>query len=291
MKEFIQGQKRFFFNYLSGAIQYLRARYILPMFADVLIISHPKAGRTWIRVILHEIFKIQTGQHEYMFRNLWTSSYEFFEMSRQNNQIPKILFTHLRSDGLCWLKSRDRIRSIDNKKVVLLVRDPRDIMVSYYFQLTRRAKSHVVSGMSLPQFLRSDYLHNLINFMNAMERSRHSHRNTLLIKYEDLHRDTIGEVDRLIRFMDFQVTNEVLEKAVAFGTFENMHEMERRGLYAKKRRGEVAHVLETWDVHDRDAYKVRKGKVGGYVDYLGDDDIHYLNSEIQKRLDPSFGYG
>jgi len=91
--------------------------------------------------------------------------------------------------------------------------------------------------------------------------------------------------------MDFQFTNEVLEKAVAFGTFENMHEMERRGLYAKKRRGEVAHVLETWDVHDRDAYKVRKGKVGGYVDYLGDDDIHYLNSEIQKRLDPSFGYG
>jgi hypothetical protein len=70
--------------------------------------------------------------------------------------------------------------------------------------------------------------------MNALEGWRNSHGNTLIIKYEDLHRDTIGEMDRLIRFIDIQVTYEVLEKAVEFAAFENMHDMERRGQFAEK---------------------------------------------------------
>jgi len=291
MKERIRHRTGFPIRDIIWAVQYLRARFILPLFADVLFISHPKAGRTWVRVILNVLCNELLGRQGLFIKNVWTVSYEFFEMARTNDRIPKILFTHLRSDELYWLKPRSKARGIENKKIVFLVRDPRDIMVSYYFQLTKRVKSQAVSGKSLSEFVRSEYLENLLNFMNAMERLRRDHGDTLLFKYEDLQKDTFGEMRRLIDFLDVEVSDDVLEAALAYGSFANMKEIERGGLFAPKKRDRWAGILETWDVNDEEAYKVRRGKVGGYVDYLSEGDAAYLDSAIEKGLSSSLGYG
>ncbi|MGD9347775.1 MAG: sulfotransferase domain-containing protein [Candidatus Aminicenantes bacterium] len=291
MRENIQRWRRFSIRDLGRAVQYLRAQFILPLFADVLIISHPKAGRTWVRFILNVVFNKLLGRQELYFKNVWTVSYEFFEMSRKNDRIPKILFTHLRSDELYWLKPRDKVRCIEDKKIVLLVRDPRDIMVSNYFQLTKRVKSQAVSEKSLSEFVRSEYLDNLLNFMNTMEGFRYDHKEALLLKYEDLQRDTIAEIKRLIDFLEIEVSDDVLEEAVAYGSFANMQEIERGGFFAPKKKERWAGILETWDTDDRDAYKVRRGKVGGYMDYLSDSDVAYLDSAIEKGLSSSLEYG
>ena len=50
-------------------------------------------------------------------------------------------------------------------------------------------------------------------------------------------------------------------------------------------------VLNPAQRSDEDSYKTRKGKVGGYTDYLTEDQIQWLNNKIQSDLSAFFGYG
>jgi hypothetical protein len=47
--------------------------------------------------------------------------------------------------------------------------------------------------------------------------------------------------------------------------------------------------LRAGDVRDPESFKVRRGKVGGYAEYLSVEDQQYAAVAIQK-LDPRFGY-
>ena len=50
-----------------------------------------------------------------------------------------------------------------------------------------------------------------------------------------------------------------------------------------------ASELSAAETDDPESFKVRRGKIGGYSDYLNDDDIDYLNAEL-VRLHSRFGY-
>jgi hypothetical protein len=41
---------------------------------------------------------------------------------------------------------------------------------------------------------------------------------------------------------------------------------------------------------DPESFKTRRGKIGGYVDYLSAEDIAWLNRRIDAELDPFYGY-
>jgi hypothetical protein len=41
---------------------------------------------------------------------------------------------------------------------------------------------------------------------------------------------------------------------------------------------------------DPESFKTRRGKIGGYVDYLSADDVAWLNRRIDAELDPFYGY-
>jgi hypothetical protein len=62
-----------------------------------------------------------------------------------------------------------------------------------------------------------------------------------------------------------------------------MHQME-------KAEGTGSYKLRPADRTDRESFKVRRGKVGGYADYLGDAEIELLNRKMAATLSPFFGY-
>ena len=49
--------------------------------------------------------------------------------------------------------------------------------------------------------------------------------------------------------------------------------------------------LRPRDPNDPESFKTRRGKVGGFVDYLTPDEIAEVERRIRSGLDPSFGYG
>ena len=48
--------------------------------------------------------------------------------------------------------------------------------------------------------------------------------------------------------------------------------------------------LKPADPRDPESYKVRKGKVGGFVDYLDPKEIKYCDEAIANHLSPIYGY-
>ena len=50
-----------------------------------------------------------------------------------------------------------------------------------------------------------------------------------------------------------------------------------------------SNILHPGDVRDRESFKVRRGKVGGYREYLSAGDQQFA-AEAMRELDQRFGY-
>jgi len=74
----------------------------------------------------------------------------------------------------------------------------------------------------------------------------------------------------------------MFQQALEFSRFENMQKLEAAGAFDSK-------ILHPGDVRDPESFKVRRGKVGGYREYLSFEDQKYAASAL-AQLDPLFGY-
>ena len=66
-----------------------------------------------------------------------------------------------------------------------------------------------------------------------------------------------------------------------FGSFGNLKKIEADNLLGHG-------ALRTRDRNNNEAYKVRRGKVGGYVDYLNPDQIAHLDHVIETQFSDYF---
>ena len=155
---------------------------------------------------------------------------EIFDLTKAEPGIPTIEFTH---DDYPQLKPFDRLfpdKSIyQGKRVVLLVRDPRDVLVSYYFQYTRRgAKERANDAQfdgTISDFIRQDIgaLKSIVAFYNIWVCNRTVPKSFHLLRYEALHHEPANELRTLIDFLglpDFGAS--ARDDAIKFAKFENM---------------------------------------------------------------------
>ena len=86
---------------------------------------------------------------------------------------------------------------------------------------------------------------------------------------------------RVLAFMEVQpaVSDDVIAAAVRFARFDNLREMERTRAFDARR-------LQPTDAADEESYKVRRGKVGGYVDYLDQQDIAFCRHAVAQAAIP-----
>jgi len=231
---------------------------------DIYIVSYPKSGRTWLRVILGKI--ISDLYH-------LTFSVEIFKLTKKNKILPTIEFSHI-SEKYNYLKYK-------NKKIIFLVRDPRDVVVSSYFHQVKRNK--IFNG-ELSDFLRDEKfgIKSIIKINNTFLHALDFNK-MLLIKYENLKTNPKEEIKKVLNFVEIQFSNEsVIDKAISFSSFDNMQKMEKENKFNNWR-------LTPADSNDLESFKVRKGMVGGYYNYLNKKDIEFLDNSI-KDMDEGFGY-
>ncbi|HBK64408.1 MAG TPA: sulfotransferase, partial [Cyanobacteria bacterium UBA11166] len=148
--------------------------------AEFLIISYPKCGRTWLRLMLGRVFQTHFGLTN-------ANLLELHELAQLNPNIPKIWVSH--DDKPQWKKPDELVTDkgeYQDKKVILLVRDPRDVVVSNYFQKTKRRK--VYDG-SLSDYLQESLgsFDTILRFYNIWADNRTITQKFILVRYEDLH--------------------------------------------------------------------------------------------------------
>ena len=211
---------------------------------------------------------------------------EVYELSRGIEDIPTIAFVH---DGSCYEEKNFKARRLPksknfyrDKRVILLVRDPRDTLVSYYLHCSRRRR--VYQG-EISSFIRDESfgIEKVISFINIWIENRHVPEDFCLIRYEDIHRNAHSQLVLLLDFMGIPVDSRIVKTAVEFASFQNMREMEEKCLINSSR-------LKPGNPHDPESYKVRRGIVGGYKDYLSQEDIEFLTTAIKTKLSPFCGY-
>lgn len=246
--------------------------------AEFLVVSLGKSGRTWLRVLVHKYLSLHSN-----------APFDVESMYKAGTTIPNILYTHemashYRDNGML-----DRFMGKDilpaslarRKQLILLMRDPRDILISSYFHKTRRSKR---VDCTLSEFIRDKRLgiERIVWIMNQWYHRFHKHPACLWISYEDMKEDTIREVLKVISFLRIEPDITLAQEAVNFAHFSNMKHWEATGSFSSRR-------LQPGDAHDPDSFKVRRGKIKGYLDYFDSDDDEYACHQVAK-LDPFFGY-
>jgi len=262
----------------------LRERYS-HYFHSYTLVEHPKCGRTWIRHILNCFFR---------------------RASKYNIRKPLLYYTHDGSGitkkhlNTKMIKANVPSKQLFKKKIVLIMRDPKDALVSFYFQATKRRG---VRQVSLSRFIRSSdfgaerFITFYDQYLNYLTTNKEE-KEYLVIQYEKMHEGAYGEMVRLIRFLGFDTYNRqvlgALKLAIEESTFEKMRAVEEMsGLKIQQgsRRNRKEEMLSPADVTDMESYKTRRGIVGGFVDYLSVEDIDYINQAIQKSQHLKAYYG
>lgn len=246
--------------------------------ADVLLVSFAKSGRTWLRMMIGKAISDHYG--------LSGDVLDIDHVVRRQRSLPIIVETHdggnVRARVSDVVHPRTRYK---DKKVLFLARDPRDIVVSAFFQASKR--KHVYEG-ELSDFLRSPVgsIETIIAFYNAWAREREVPRAFHMVKYESLHESPESELREVLNFIGLgEIQEPTIARAVEYASFDNMRRLEVEGEVGGGRL-----LLRPADKNDPESYKTRRGRTGGYRDYLSSPDIAYLDSRISNELDPCYEY-
>jgi hypothetical protein len=255
--------------------------------ADYVIVSFPQSGRTWLRTMLTRFYQARYGIDEMRLLGLKN-------LNKLDPRIPKVFFTHdhyIRD----YTGHRDSKVDFEGTKIVLLVRDPRDTAVSSYHSLkyrpnpARKGLNEIeADGENAPapfeymQF-RAGWA---VDFMNSWQEELADPARRLLVRYEDLRSEPAVHLQRVLEFLGAAPTSAEIAEAVEFAAFDNMKKLEESAAFGSDDRRIVP-----GEASNPESFKVRRGKVGGYRDYLSADEAAALDRLVAAKLSPAFGYG
>jgi hypothetical protein len=249
--------------------------------ADVALVSFPKSGRTFVRVMLARLYQRQFGIDE-------REALKFATLRRAPRAAPRILFTH---DGDAMrMPSQIRLnrKAYQGRKIVVLARHPGDIAVSRYYHLKHRSHDPVrqrLARQPLEDFVwtRNGGIPSIERFLNQWADLARDRDDVLILRYEDFVSDPEPTLRKLAQFAGLNSDDSAIKDAVEFARFDNLKQKEREGYFTSGRLGPGREG-------DEDSFKVRSGKSGGYRAQLSEDGQARVESYVQAHLDPIFGY-
>ena len=243
--------------------------------SDVIVVSYQKCGRTWLRVMigcfLQKKFKLQ--EEEILKITQSTQYYKKIQPS-----MPKFMFKH---DDNAHRKQANELSSnkdiYNNKKVIFLSRDPRDVIVSNFYHMTYRISEN---KLQFEDFVKK-FFSGIIKYYNIWANYGFN-ENRLLVRYEDLHTSTSEKFFDILNFVDKNIQPELKEInfAIKYASFENMKKYESENRFNSS-------ILE--NKGGNKSSKIRKGKVGGFKDIMTKDLQLYCEKEM-KNLNSIFSY-
>jgi hypothetical protein len=187
---------------------------------DTFVVSYPRSGNTWTRFLIANL--VYAGQ------NVSFTNIEKLipDTSSQSNRTlkatprPRIIKTHQYFDHRYG-------------KIIYIVRDPRDVALSYYdFQ---RKYRQIEDAYPLERYVDDFVSGKLISSdwgtwgenVASWIFTRGKRREFLLLRYEDMMKDTAKELARIATFLGVEPVSERLQKAIELSSADRMRELER----------------------------------------------------------------
>ncbi len=216
----------------------------LPTFPDdTFIVSYPKSGNTWTRFLVASLIHCE----------------EPMTFLKADKVIPSI-----DSQSRKYFKSLPRPRVIKShfpfdqtyKRVIYIVRDPKDVAVSqYHYQIKRNVLQDghpidewigkYVAGETCPY---GSWGENVGSWLAA----RQNNPDFLLLRYEDMIQQTDVELIKIAKFLSIDPTPQRIQWAIEQSTADRMRKMEQK---------EAGKWESTKDTR-KDKFFVRSAKAG-----------------------------
>jgi len=262
------------FRHLSRVSDVLLRRTLLEreitIFSDdTFLTSYPRSGNTWTRFLVGNLIHPQETVSFLNVERIVPDMYKTADMALRRLPRPRVLKSHEPFDP--------RYR-----KVIYIVRDPRDVAVSnYHWEMKLRS---IPEGYPIekfvPRWMEPQFwlrIGSWADHVNSWLGTREGNGSFLLVRYEDLKRDPRAELARMAALLGVVADGQTLDRAVASSSTERMSEMESR---------QAGQWVATHHTR-QDKPFVRKGAAGGWRSVLSPESVAYLEARwgiLMKKL-------
>ncbi|MFZ0957286.1 MAG: sulfotransferase domain-containing protein [Candidatus Sulfotelmatobacter sp.] len=227
---------------------------------DTFLVSFPRSGNTWTRFLVCNLIDPDDPVN---FAQLESRIPEIYDVTDRNLRAfprPRIIKSHECFDPRY-------------KKIVYIVRDPRDVLISYYeFQLKRRVISEECSLEEfVPRFMESEIEPKTGSWRDhvvSWTATRGGQKNFLLLRYEDMIADTQKESTKIASFLGLDSNPERIARAVALSSADRMRKLEK----------EQSRQWKETKKTRQDKPFVRKAASGGWKAILSERSVAQIES-------------
>lgn len=232
---------------LRSSVNALRHRGVRR--ADALLVSYPKSGNTWMKSMLaHALTGVVMS---------FDATEDAIGTIGGAMDVPSLL-----PGGGRILKSHEAFSAGVRApgRVVYVVRDGRDVAVSYYEQFRRKGLESGAFSSFLPRFVAGGldpYGPWGTHVTSWLDRHGARDGRFLTIRYEDLLEDPRGGLEQTLEFLGVPVGADLVEAAVEANRFEQMRQRETESAFHEKegnqffvRRGIAGEWQETFSAED-----------------------------------------
>lgn len=230
---------------------------------DTFLVSYPKSGNTWARFLIANLLRPD----------------EKIDFSNVNRMIPGNEVTRNRD-----LMRMPRPRVIKSHqyfdarypRVIYIVRDPRDVVVSqYHFQ---RKRNVVADQFPLAEYVtrfvagQASFYGSWGEHVASWLATRHGRPGFLLLRYEDMVEDTPRELTKIASFLGLSASPEAIAQAVERSSADRMRSLEKS----------QAQLFTSTKNTRQDIPFVRAAKAGGWRSALPE--------ECALQIDEAWGH-
>lgn len=228
---------------------------------DLYLVSFPKSGNTWLSFLMANIHVKMSGMsREVNFFNI----HDFIPDIHSSRNLKRDILSF---PGHRVIKSHSEFNPL-YRKVIYLVRDPRDVMVSYYwFQKNMGSFNESISKLiRSPLFGISAWCRHVQAWVEAP-----ASVSIDFVRYEDIKEDPGNLLTRLYKLLGYTIHSDILAKCIRESSFENMKKLEGFYNYGG-------------DMRFADFKFMRKGQAGGYKSELSKEDISFINKTASRWM-------
>jgi hypothetical protein len=256
----------------------------------VWLASYPKSGNTWFRVLLANFLEggdrpqdindldlpFQVASHRRLIDDLSLLDSELFRHDEVETLRAMVhdAFAAERSSAM-FVKTHDAYTRLNDgtpllgrrgRAAVCLVRDPRDVAVSYAFHCDFSIAesiavlgdpNHILTGYrhaQTPQRL-LDWSGHVVSWLDQVDIPTH------LIRYEDLLADTPGEFGRALAFLGIDADADAVARAARHADFAELQRQEKSADFVERAGS---------------AMFFREGRSGAWRDHLTIDELRAI---------------
>jgi hypothetical protein len=236
---------------------------------DVFFASFERSGNTWLRFVLMEILT----QDNAGFLNV-------------NHTLPELGTHHeatkVLPNGGRFIKTHEQYRS-EYKRAIYLMRDLRDVMLSNWARDKEMGFSQYFdNGKGMDGYVES-FLKGKVTRFGSWQSHVDSwlncplakNGNLLVVRYEDLRRDTESGLVEMLDFLGINSDRERIRRAVENNSLRAMREKEEKAKNSGTTLGKGT-LLRKHRIDREDARFVRSGSVGGWREKLSPAQIEMV---------------